>query len=151
MGMAQAANRGDRVLRFWLRLLVFGAAGPPVGGLATLAAFGPLAFLWDGTALSLREDIVPMLPAAMFFGYVLGGIPALLTGAVDGILAVQGVPARCRLAWDALAGAGMSLPVALIVGGMIPNPFTLIVALAGALASLACGGIAAWIDRFLRG
>ncbi len=149
--MAQAANRGGRVLRFWLRLPVFGAAGPPVGGLAVLAAFGPLAFLWDGTPLSLREDIVPMLPAAMFFSYVLGSLPALLTGAVDGILAVQGMPARRRLAWDALTGAGMSLPVAIIVGGMIPNPFMLLVALAGALAGLACGGIAAWIDRFLRG
>ncbi len=135
-------------MKFWLRLLVYGIAGPVVGGLVTLAAFGPLASLWGGRGLSLRDDIVPMIPAIVFLSYALGTIPALVTGALDATLVARGLPARRRLAWCALAGAVLSVPAAIAIIGRIPDTAMLAVGLAGALASVACGVLAARIfDR----
>jgi len=129
-------------VNFWLRrLLVYALVGPVVGGLVTVI------LLWGGRVLSLRDDVLPMMPVALFLSYVLGTLPALATGVLDGLLARRGWPARGRMAWCALFGAGVSIPAAIVLQGPALNPLTMAVALAGALASLACGAVAARLFR----
>lgn len=122
-----------------------------MGALVTLAvALGPLVLLRDGGTLSLWEDIAAMLPAALFLSYALGIIPALAIGALDAVLAGRGLPTGRRLVCCTLAGAVASVPAAAVAVEMVPNPFMLIVALAGSGAALVCALISSRVSAGLR-
>jgi len=120
------------------RLLIFALVGPPLGlaiGLGVLVPALNVAFggppLWDWS----RIELIPL-------AYMMGLVPALITGIFDGVLARR--KTKWRPLWTGGFGFAMSfLPVATaILSGMAHGLFLLIFGLVGALPGVICSLLA---------
>ncbi len=107
--LRRAGHVGGHVLKYVL-------LGPAFGGM----------LMWLWMALSDRSGsdslrLLEGLPRVMLFAYLLGLIPAVLTGLVVGLLAEQG---RLRFQWAVVGAVGFSvcLVCAAMVGGVV-SPF----------------------------
>lgn len=116
------------------RLLIFALLGPPLGVATGLWIILPV-FSWAlGEASSFDHHQVVLLP----LGYLVGAVPALLAGLIDGFLATRN--SRWRVLWMALAGFVLSfLPLASsFAAGLIHGPFILVFGFVGALPAAVC-------------
>lgn len=104
------------------RLLIFGLLGPPIGSVAMVL------FLLV-SAVESPAAVFPLLLIAVWslpIAYVIGLIPAIITGLVDGLLAEQRV--KWRPVWTAVAGFFATLLTVTLPGWVIGtvNPGTLL-------------------------
>ena len=96
-------------MRAFLRIFTCVLVGPPVGTLAFLLGTG----LWTlattgrtGDLSFVAQGIVS--PMILTFGYVLGGVPALLAGIAASVMARRMVPGWMYRFWVMVAGGDTS-------------------------------------------
>jgi hypothetical protein len=124
-------------------MLVFALLGPPLG---MAAGFFIILPLLSGLDVHTIEPIgfLVLLPAC----YVLGLLPALLTGLVDALLADRGFGRGRRIAGTAAAGFLIGfLPIlGAILWGFAHGPFLLLFGIIGAVPAAFCSWLADWLD-----
>jgi hypothetical protein len=124
------------------RIFIFALLGPPLGMAAGMLVLLPaISFIAGEPIVFDRGQIVgfaTLLPAA----YMLGLLPALLVGFVDGLLAGKNI--RWRMAWTASVGffAGFLPLITSLLAGFIHGPFVLLVGFVGAVPAAACSWLA---------
>ena len=120
------------------RLLIFGLVAPPLGLAIGVGILLPALNLALGDQPQWDWRQVVLMPLA----YMLGLVPALITGVFDEALARGKV--GWRPLWTGGFGFAMSfLPLATaILYGMVHGPFLLICGLVGALAGAICSWLA---------
>jgi hypothetical protein len=124
------------------RIFIFALLGPPLGMAAGMLVLLPaISFIAGGPIVFDRRQIVgfaTLLPVA----YMLGLLPAVLVGFVDGLLAGKNI--RWRVAWTTSAGFFASfLPlITSLSAGFIHGPFVLLFGFIGAVPAAACSWLA---------
>jgi len=84
------------------RFIIFALAGPPLGVLVSIFIVIPLVALLDGTAFEPSSAQVETFLALVPFSYIVGIIPAVLTGLAD--WAVRDVRTPLRILCVTAAG-----------------------------------------------
>lgn len=121
------------------RLLIFGLLGPPIGSVV-MTLFLLIPAIESPTAdFPLFLIAVGFLPIA----YMIGLIPAIITGLVDGLLTEQRV--KWRPVWTAVAGFFATFLTVTLPGWVIGtvNPGTLLYCALGAIAGFLCAALCA--------
>lgn len=131
------------------RLLVFFVLGVPLGNIVLLLAL-PVVMTGALDLAAAYTDpwslpLIAILPPAWF----IGGLPALLTGGFDYILARRSIRPARRALLTALFGTVLTLlPVTFYyLSDLIHGALPLLVGLAGLVAGAVCSTLAALLDR----
>lgn len=115
-------------------------AGPPIGALLLLAAGTARVLYTNGIeqfALIDAASMVSLVVWVSVFGYVFGGLPALVTGVMLGVRAAKGQSSGALMT---LAIVTVALLITAVVYRVLPfrsDPLGNVVALVGFLAPLA--------------
>jgi len=121
------------------RLLTFALLGPPLGMLTGLFGILPVLNWALGGPQSLYDyHQIVLLPLV----YVIGLVPAVLTGVFDAVLARRHI--QYRVVWCAVAGFAVSfIPIAGALSmGFIHGPLVLLFGLLGAVPGALCSWLA---------
>jgi hypothetical protein len=125
------------------RMLVFALLGPPLGMAAGFFIILPMLSGFDFHTIEPIGFLV-LMPAS----YVLGLLPALLTGLVDALLVDRGLGQGARVAGTAAAGFLIGfLPIlGAILWGFAQGPFLLLFGIIGAVPAALCSWLTGWLD-----
>ncbi len=144
-------------MRAFLRIVLFVAVGPLVGLLAMAVLIGSYTFATTGSTRDFAIGPELFAPGILLVAYTVGGLPALLTGIVASLVARVIAGWRYWL-WMALAGGLISLAGGVLVIGGGPEmvgvreqlPTIVLMALAGAIAGIACATLFDGLASLLR-
>jgi hypothetical protein len=131
-------------MRGFLRVLLFGIAGPSVGLLAMAVLIGFYTLLTTGSPRDFVLGPELTSPPILIATYSVGGIPALLTGIGAILIARRQSGWRGWLMTAVLGGIITLCEALLLLGGRMligvgeEPQIVIVVALAGAIAGLAC-------------
>ena len=136
-------------MRAFLRILLFVAVGPAIGALAMILTTSLIEVARTGSPDGLVYASAQLFhsPELFAFGYVMGGVPALIAGIVASILPRFIATGWAYVAWVTLSGVVASTLIILafvgpsIAGATPPSDWTNVLSFMGLMGWI--GGIAA--------